>query len=86
MKMKIQASGSFSELFESVLSSMREWVRGGGVNRADLRGVVVPSRTFGDELQKGFAQRFGVCMGWRFLIPKQFVHLVMGEGEEGPWG
>ncbi len=47
--------------------------------------VVVPSMAFSDYLQQRLADRFGICMGWEFLRPQDFIHRAVGPGARSPW-
>jgi len=59
--------------------------RGEGDGGMRQRPVVVPSLAFGDELRRRLADRFGICMGWRFVTPRDFVHEAVGPGPASPW-
>jgi len=43
--------------------------------------VIVPSLPFSDYLQLRIAQECGVCMGFDFLMPQDFVSRALGRGE-----
>ena len=53
----------------------------------DLRPlpVVVPHRTLAEALEKWMARQRGVAMGWRFLVPTQFVLEVTGLSGKNAW-
>lgn len=54
-------------------------------NRPALEPVVVPSLSFSDHLQRRLADRRGVCMGFEFLTPQDFIHRAVGPGRDSPW-
>jgi exodeoxyribonuclease V gamma subunit len=60
----------------------------GNPSRKDLPlrvPVVIPSLAFSDFLQQRLALRFGVCTGLHILMPRDFIHSVVGPGPNSPW-
>ena len=66
--------------FEELVAAFPD-VRG----RQSLLPVVVPSLAFAESLERGIADRFGICMGCDFVMPGNFVHSVAGIGCASLW-
>lgn len=74
---------SAQDLLEAVLAGLPD-----AFGWPQLFPVVVPSVAFRDWLQLRIARRRGICMGFEFLTPQDFLRRVPGPvvpGRESPW-
>jgi len=69
--------------FQSLLDAVVKDLPAGASVPPRLFPVVVPSLPFGDSLQLHIARRRGICMGFEFLMPQQFLQKVPGPASPG---
>lgn len=60
-----------------------DWTRPG--TRPAPVPVVIPSLAFADEIERRIADRCGVCMGFDFMMPRDFVRKVLGTNRSDAW-
>lgn len=70
------------ESFNGIVDALAAWAR---PTTPVPQPVVVPSVTFGDQIQRALADRCGISMGFDFLTSQDFIHTAVGPGRDSAW-